>query len=194
MSRLEPLILASASPRRRELLELLDLPFTVVPSRAPEPPFAGGDPAAYASALALAKAREVAARLDRGVVIGADTVVTLGGRVFGKPRDDADAAAMLAALSGRTHQVITGLALVTAPAGAEESLSVVTKVQFRELTPERIARYVATGEPSDKAGAYAIQGRAAAWVTALSGDYFNVVGLPVATLAELLERRGYPVL
>lgn len=189
-----PLILASASPRRRELMELLAFPFTVVPSQAPEPAFSGGDPAAYAQALALGKARQVAVTRPAATVIGADTVVALEGRVFGKPQDAAEAEAMLAALSGRTHQVITGLSVIDAASGAEETVAVTTSVQFRLLTPDQIARYVATGEPADKAGAYAIQGRAAAWVTGLIGDYFNVVGLPVATLAELLARRGYPVL
>ncbi|MGE5554482.1 MAG: Maf family protein [Betaproteobacteria bacterium] len=193
MKRLPPLILASASPRRRELLRLLGHPFRTVPSRALEPPFPGGDPAEYVVELARAKARQVAAGRRRpATVLGADTVVVLDDRVFGKPRDGGEAAAMLEALAGRAHRVITGVVLV-APDG-EEAASVQTKVTFRPLTAAQIARYVATGEPLDKAGAYAIQGRGAVLVTGLDGDYFNVVGLPVATVAELLARRGYPVL
>ncbi|MDI6870522.1 MAG: Maf family protein [Bacillota bacterium] len=194
MTPLPPLILASASPRRRELLRLLGYPFRAVPSNAPEPPFTGGDPAEYAVELARAKARQVAAGRKRpAAVLGADTVVVLDQQVFGKPRDEAEAAAMLRALSGRTHRVITGLVLID-PGAGEEAAAVQTAVTFRPLTPEQIARYVATGEPLDKAGAYAIQGRGAALVTGLEGCYFNVVGLPVATVAEMLARRGYPVL
>lgn len=190
-----PLILASASPRRRELLRLLGQPFRVAVSHVPEPPFDGGDPAAYAVSLAQAKARQVAAgRKGPATVLGADTIVVLDGRVFGKPRDAAEAAAMLRALSGRTHEVITGLAVIGPAPGEEETAAVTTSVTFRTLDAGQIARYVESGEPLDKAGAYAIQGRAAALVTGLAGDYFNVVGLPVATVAELLARRGYPVL
>jgi septum formation protein len=190
-----PLILASGSPRRRELLRLLGLPFQVQVSHALEPPFAGGDPGEYAAELALAKARQVAAaRRRRATVLGADTVVVLEGRVFGKPADDAEAAAMLAALSGRTHQVITGVALIGPEPGREETVAVRTDVTFRTLSPEQIARYVASGEPRDKAGAYAIQGRAAPLITGLAGCYFNVVGLPLAIVAELLAERGYPAL
>jgi septum formation protein len=192
MTRLPPLILASASPRRRELLRLLGHPFRVVVSEVAEPPFAGGDPVEYAVLLARAKARQVAeGRRRPAVILGADTVVELDGRVFGKPRDGAEAAAMLGALSGRTHRVITAVALL-GPQEEEETAAVQTAVTFRTLRPDQIARYVATGEPLGKAGAYAIQGRGAALVTGLTGDYFNVVGLPVATVATMLARRGYP--
>lgn len=194
MTRLVPLILASGSPRRRELLRLLGVPFQVAVSKVPEPPFAGGDPAAYAVELALSKARQVAGgRIRPATVLGADTIVVVDGQVFGKPHDAAEAAAMLRALSGRTHEVITGLAVVGPEPAQDETTSVTTAVTFRTLDPAMIVRYVASGEPLDKAGAYAIQGRAAALVTELAGDYFNVVGLPVATVAELLARRGYPV-
>ncbi|HHW15193.1 MAG TPA: septum formation protein Maf [Firmicutes bacterium] len=192
---LPPLILASASPRRRELLCLLALPFRVEPSEAPEPSFAGGDPAEYAMGLARVKALEVLTRRRRpATVLGADTVVVLDGRVFGKPRDAVDAVEMLSALGGRTHHVLTGLALAGPEPGRVETSVVRTAVTFRPLTPERIARYVATGEPFDKAGAYAIQGRGAVLIAGIEGCYFNVVGLPVPTVAELLARRGYPVL
>lgn len=195
MSHLPPLILASASPRRRELLETLGYPFRVVASRVHEPPFTGQDPAAYAVELARSKARQVAGQQKRpATVLGADTVVVLDGRVFGKPQDEPQAAAMLAALSGRTHEVITGVAVVGPGLDQEDSTAVRTAVTFRDLDENEIARYVASGEPLDKAGAYAIQGGAQEWVTALTGDYSNVVGLPVATVAELLVRRGYPVL
>lgn len=192
---LPPLILASASPRRRELLRLLNVPFRVLPSAAPEPGFDGGDPAGYVEDLARAKALEVAAMRRRpATVLGADTAVVLDGRVFGKPRDAAAATEMLSALAGRTHHVLTGLALAGPEPGRIETAVVRTAVTFRPLDPERIARYVATGEPFDKAGAYAIQGRGAVLIAGIEGCYFNVVGLPVSTVAELLRRRGYPVL
>lgn len=195
MSRRPPLILASGSPRRRELLRLLGLPFQVQVSQALEPAFTGGDPGEYAVGLALTKAHQVAGGRRRpGTVLGADTIVVLDGRVFGKPENDADAVAMLTSLSGRTHQVITGVAVVGPEKGLEETVAVRTDVTFRPLSPDQIARYVATGEPRDKAGAYAIQGRAAPLISGLRGCYFNVVGLPLATVAELLTKRGYPVL
>lgn len=195
MTRLPPLILASGSPRRRELLRLLGHPFRVAVSNVPEPPFTGENPVEYAVGLARAKVKQVAAELRRpATVLGADTVVVLDGKVYGKPRDAAEAAAMLRALSGRTHAVITGVVVAGPEPGGEEARAVETAVTFRTLTPAQIERYVATGEPLDKAGAYAIQGRAAPFVTGLSGCYFNVVGLPVPTVAELLARRGYPVL
>jgi septum formation protein len=181
------LILASASPRRRELLGLLGVPFEVVPSAYEEPaPETHPDPEAHARELALAKAAEVARRHPGRWVLGADTVVWLGERLFAKPVDDADAARMLRALAGRTHRVTTGLALLREP-GEVHLFHTTTEVAFRPLSEAEIAAYVATGEPLDKAGAYGIQGRGALLISGIRGDYPNVVGLPLTPLLLLLR-------
>jgi len=163
----------------------------VQPSRIPEvhPP---GPAAAAVAAVALDKARAVARGWTAGpaVVLGADTEVVLDGRYLGKPRDAADAARMLRELSGRTHEVVTGLALVDAPSGREETLAVTTRVTMIDAGAEEIAAYVASGEPLDKAGAYAIQGQGARLVSRVDGCLTNVVGLPVETTRRLLERWG----
>jgi septum formation protein len=193
------LILASASPRRRELLGLLGLPFDVVTSDFPEPEhvFEGRDPAHVVVEFAIAKAKAVAARIDGdALVIGADTTVALDDQVYNKPTGADDAIRMLRALSGRTHQVHTGIAIVPVVDGrAGEPLSDVaaTDVTFGVI-PDDVARaYVATGEPLDKAGAYGIQGRALAFIPEIKGDYFNVVGLPLNKLVALLTRFGVGV-
>ena len=144
------------------------------------------------AAVALDKARAVARQWTGGpaVVLGADTEVVLDGRYLGKPRDADDAARMLRALSGRTHEVVTGLALVDAPSGREETLAVTTRVTMIDAGDEEIAAYVATGEPLDKAGAYAVQGLGARLVARVDGCFTNVVGLPVETTRRLLERWG----
>ncbi|MBC7325061.1 MAG: septum formation inhibitor Maf [Moorella sp. (in: Bacteria)] len=187
------LILASASPRRRELLRRIGLQFEVYPSRLDEGNCRELMPPARVEALALAKARAVAARCRQGLVIGADTIVVCEGRVLGKPASPAEAAAMLEFLSGRTHTVYSGVAVVKAPAGPEKSTHAGTAVTFRHLTPDVITSYVASGEPLDKAGAYGIQGRGALLVESINGDYFNVVGLPLVKLAELLAEFGVDV-
>ena len=191
------LILASSSPRRRELLALLELPYEVVPSRYEEPVDPEGrDPAEWALHLAREKAREVADRHPGAVVIGADTVVALEDRVYGKPADAEDARRMLRELSGRAHRVFTGVAVAdgrTAPATLR-GFSTGTEVRFRSLQEAEIAAYVATGEPMDKAGAYAIQGHGALLIEGIHGDYPNVVGLPLTPLALLLRELGLPVL
>ena len=144
------------------------------------------------AAVALDKARAVAREWTGGpaVVLGADTEVVMDGRYLGKPRDATDAARMLRALSGRTHEVVTGLALVDAPSGREETLAVTTRVTMIDAGDEEIAAYVATGEPLDKAGAYAVQGLGARLVASVDGCFTNVVGLPVETTRRLLERWG----
>ncbi len=192
------LILASASPRRKALLEGLGLAFDVVPSGIPEN---GGEGPALESApaLALAKARDVVARLPiphsairnpQCLVLGADTIVECEGKALGKPADAADARAMLRALSGRTHQVVTGVALVDAASGRAETGAVVTDVTFRALTDPEIAAYVETGEPFGKAGAYAIQGLGGLFVEAIRGSPSNVIGLPVTLVQDLLRGFG----
>ncbi len=181
------LILASASPRRRELLAQAGFTFQVHPANIPEDPRPEEDPVAYVVRLAREKAQAVFNELcdPQAVVLGADTTVTLDNHILGKPENDADAAHMLRMLSGRTHRVITGVATVTAH-GAEVAAEV-TAVRFLTLSEEEIAAYIATGEPMDKAGAYAIQGRAARWIPRVEGCYFNVVGLPLALVSALLE-------
>jgi septum formation protein len=171
-------------------LAQLGLVFTVQPSRIPEehPP---GDPAAGITAVALAKARHVARGMGQGaIVLGADTEVVLDGRLLGKPRDAADAARILKALRGRIHEVITGVALVEAPAGREETAAVTTRVRMGGYTDAEIEAYVVTGEPLDKAGAYAVQGLGGRLIAQVDGCFSNVVGLPVTTTRRLLERWG----
>lgn len=190
------LVLASTSPRRRELLGLLGLPFEVVASRYDEDllPPDGLTPAEYVTRLARGKASEVAARTeDDALVIGADTTVILDGATLNKPADGEDAHRMLRLLSGRTHQVYTGLCLIGVQngiAGNVQTDHAVTDVTFDTLTDATIAAYVATGEPLDKAGAYGIQGKALSFIPGIQGDYFNVVGLPVFLLCKMLAQFG----
>ncbi len=186
------LVLASASPRRRELLTQAGYSFEVRPAHIPEDPREGEDPIAYVTRLAREKAEVVFRELSANgsadgalVVLGADTTVTLDNHILGKPEDAADATRMLRMLSGRSHHVITGVAVVTA--GGAEVAAEVTAVRFLTMTDEEIAAYVATGEPMDKAGAYGIQGLAARWIPRIEGCYFNVVGLPLALVSTLLE-------
>jgi septum formation protein len=180
------LVLASASPRRRDLLQLLGLRFEVRPAEADETPRPDEAPAALVRRLATAKAAAVVSGTGDEVVIAADTVVEVDGATLGKPADPDDAAAMLRRLSGRTHRVLTGLA-VRHGAGAATAV-VVTAVSFTALTEADIAWYVATGEPLDKAGAYAIQGAGGVFVERIDGSYHNVVGLPLAELASTCAR------
>ncbi len=194
------LVLASASPRRSELLTQAGFRFAVHPAHIPEDPLDGEDPIVYVTRLARQKAEAVFRELagaDGGAganrmeghsslaVLGADTTVTLDNTILGKPEDAADAARMLRLLSGRTHRVVTGVALVTAK-GAEVAAEA-TAVRFLTLSDREIAEYISTGEPMDKAGAYAIQGRAARWIPRIEGCYFNVMGLPLALVSSLLE-------
>lgn len=183
------LILASGSPRRKELLARTGRTFRVVVSDADE--IAPKDMAPIDVAMHNARAKALAVASGQpacATVIGADTIVVLNGRIFGKPVDERDARRMLRELSGKTHQVITGVAL--ARAGQCETFAEITDVCFRELSDEEIAAYVASGEPLDKAGAYGIQGAAGAFVDHIEGDYDNVVGLPVARLERALDLKG----
>ncbi len=186
------LILASGSPRRREILGLFGKPFQVVSSDIEEPVAASDPPEVTVMALALEKALDVAGRVPPGaLVIGADTLVYCEG-YLGKPADAAEAEAMLTRLQGRRHAVYTGVAIVRA--GTEEKVvdAVETLVTLKPLTPAEIRSYIATGEPMDKAGAYAVQGIGSLLVEGIEGDYFNVVGLPVQRLGALLETHfGY---
>ena len=180
------LILASASPRRRELLAQAGFTFEVRPADVDESVRPGEDPTAYVTRLAREKAQAMfnAAGDPAAVVLGADTTVTLDGHILGKPEDAADAARMLRLLSGRVHQVVTGVAVVTTQ--GVEAAAEVTAVSFAAMSEADITAYVATGEPMDKAGAYGIQGMAAKWIPRVEGCYFNVVGLPLACVSAML--------
>jgi septum formation protein len=181
------LVLASASPRRRELLGALGLPFAVVSADIDETVAPDEEPAAAAIRLARAKAERVAATLGRSLVLGADTIVVLDGRVLGKPRDDDEAAAMLRALRGREHTVITAVALCDAGSARCCTAAPQTAVLIRAYTDDEIAASIAAGTPFDKAGAYAIQDEALAPVARIDGCYCNVVGLPLWTVRHLLS-------
>ncbi len=187
------LILASGSPRRRELLGMFALPFEVIPARGEERAPEGLSPGETARALALAKAREVAGRAESGaVVIGSDTVVELDGQILGKPRDEEDAFRMLSALSGRAHRVFSGVCVLGGAGELAEFEE--TAVHFRPLTEREIRAYIATGEPMDKAGAYGYQGLASIFVERIEGDFFNVMGLPMCRLCRLLKEQGVELL
>ena len=179
------LVLASASPRRSELLRNAGISFQVEPAHVPEVPLPQETPLAYAQRLAREKALVVFARHPNGVVLGADTVVVVDNHLLEKPSDAQDAARMLRLLSGRSHQVITGVCVVAR--GFERTEAEITEVSFSPLSDEEIAGYVRTGEPMDKAGAYGIQGIASRWVKGIEGCYFNVVGLPVQRVYRLLR-------
>lgn len=183
------IILASGSPRRRELLEMLGVKdLEIIPARGQELPHPELSPAGLVKELSRAKAAEVAEDHPDAVVIGADTVVSVDGSVLGKPRDGQNAARMLRILSGRAHEVFTGVTVMKN--GAVQSFVERTQVRFRKLSEEEIEAYVATGEPMDKAGAYGIQGVASLFVEGIDGDFFNVMGLPVCRLGTILKTVG----
>ena len=183
------IILASQSPRRRELLGQVGLTFEIVSPEVDEAQYGGLPPRELVQTLSRAKALDAARRVPAGsLVLGADTVVVLDGQALGKPDGPEGARAMLTALSGRTHEVWTGFTLCRD--GEIHTEAVATEVTFRALAPEEIDRYVATGEPLDKAGAYGIQGRGALLVAQIRGDYSNVVGLPLCAVGQALRRFG----
>ncbi|MDX1624963.1 MAG: Maf family protein [Wenzhouxiangellaceae bacterium] len=183
------LILASASPRRRELLATLVEDFDVVPADIDESVRGGEAPADYVPRMAREKAAAVRDRFDGCSVIGSDTAVVVDGRSLGKPGDDSEARAMLSMLSGRCHEVLSSVCLCTADGRRLERLSC-TVVEFAPLPEDWIAAYVATGDPMDKAGAYAIQGAPAAWIRRIDGSWSGVVGLPLFETASLLREAG----
>lgn len=189
-------ILASASPRRQDLLRSAGIPFQVQPAHILEEPLDGESAKGCAERLAREKALAVARKRPNDIVLGADTVVAIDKQILGKPMDAADAARMLGRLSGRTHEVITGVCLVKPVVGSQLPVasevilsSESTLVTMSELTDAEIADYVASGEPMDKAGAYAIQGIASRWIPRIEGDYGNVVGLPIALVYRMLDQR-----
>ncbi len=195
------LVLASASPRRQELLRNAGIPFVVQPTDIPEAPQAGEFPQACAERLAREKALAVFHDRPHDIILGADTIVIVDSQILGKPRDPADAVRMLRLLSGRSHQVITGVCLVGPPSelrtgnrelttAFEDTRSETTLVTMDAFGDDEIQAYVATSEPMDKAGAYAIQGMASRWISRIEGDYFNVVGLPVSLVYRMLREHG----
>ena len=179
------LILASQSPRRRELLGLFHLPFTVKVADIDETMDPAKDPAQEVARVSQAKARAIQREAD-DIVIAADTIVVLGDRVLGKPADEAQAEEMLTALSGRDHQVMTGVTVLRGDRALTHTE--ITDIHFRELSKKEILSYIATGEPMDKAGAYGIQGGAALFAEKMNGDYYNVMGLPVCRLWQMLRQ------
>ncbi|MGV6936242.1 Maf family protein [Paenibacillus sp. CMM36] len=192
------IILASTSPRRKELLAFLRLPFEVVPSHADESTPESWTPQQIVETLAARKAQAVVNTVtqskEAGLVIGSDTIVVLDGSVLGKPADLADAVRMLTALQGRTHRVYTGVACIHTGTGEVLVRHRQTEVTMKPLSQEQIVAYVNTGEPSDKAGAYGIQGMGATLVESIQGCYFNVVGLPLSLLSDMLSDFGVNVL
>ncbi len=184
------LILASASPRRAELLRNAGIPFTVDVPNIAEDAIPRESPVDHAERLAREKAEVVAKRNPEKIVLGADTIVVVDDQILGKPRDPQDAARMLQLLSGRSHQVITGVCFAK-PAASNQQLATCseqTTVHFAPLSASDIEDYIASNEPMDKAGAYAIQGIASRWITRIEGDYANVVGLPVALVWKMLQK------
>jgi septum formation protein len=182
----EKLLLASASPRRAEILRAVGWPFETCPVNIDESPRASENPVAYVERLAREKAEAAAVRHATGLVLGADTIVVAGGDMLGKPRDEQDARRMLRSLSDRWHDVLTGVALLRAGESGEAAVAhETTRVRFSAISDAEIDWYVATGEPLDKAGAYAAQGRAALFIEGIDGDYWNVVGLPVRLVYRL---------
>jgi septum formation protein len=186
------LILASASPRRAEILQSAGIAFSVLSSAVDETPMPGEAPQDLVQRLALAKADLVAARaVGPAIVIAADTVVVLEGEILGKPRTSEDARQMLEKLSGRTHTVLTGVSMIRLPDVERREFMEATQVHFASISNEEILRYLASGEPFDKAGSYAIQGLAGRYIPRIDGCYFNVVGLPLARLCKELAELGW---
>ncbi len=191
---MKEIILASSSPRRKSLLEQLGLKFKVIPSTAYESVLPGLTPAELVEVLAKEKAHQVALQLTSGIVIGADTVVVWRGEIMGKPASPQEAVGMLKRLRADVHEVYTGLALIDAASGESITGREMTRVYFKDITDAEIESYVATEEPLDKAGAYAVQGKAAIFIERIEGCYTNVVGLPLARLATMLKHFGVSIL
>jgi septum formation protein len=186
----QPIVLASGSPRRKQLLEMLRIPFRVIPPDVDEHVLPGETPDAYVTRLSRAKAQAVAARAPGEVILAADTTVVLGGKIFEKPTSPQHAVEMLEQLQGRTHEVLTAVAV--AENGRLEQALDVSRVTFRSNDRRTLEEYVATGEPLDKAGAYAIQGLGAPLIERVEGDFFGVMGLPLRLALDLLAKFGRP--
>lgn len=180
-------ILASQSSRRAELLRQLGLEFEILPSKVDENSISRANPRNYVRKLAQLKARTVAKQFKEGVIIGADTMVLVDGHLYGKPKDKEDAIKTLNALDGKVHKVISGVCVINKYSGKSVTKIVTTQVKFRKLNHELINWYVGTGEPFEKAGSYAIQGKGSILIEWVKGDFYNVMGLPLFTLATILE-------
>jgi len=191
---MKTIILASASPRRKELLENIGLRFKVEPSNYEEDIHSRLEPHELAQKLSFKKAEAVASKHKNAIVIAADTFIVFGGRILGKPHTEKEAREMLEAISGESHSVITGFSIIDTGKNKRLSKSVETKIYIRKLTSAEIDAYVKSKEPLDKAGAYAIQGLGAVFVERIEGDYFNVIGLPLSTLTEALKEFGINIL
>jgi septum formation protein len=191
---MKKIILASASPRRKALLEQIGLEFTVDASAKEDDNLAGQTPHQLVKEISRKKAESVAGKYPDAVIIAADTLGVIDGRIIGKPHSESEARAMLASLSGKTHSVITGFTVMDTLTRKTVAKSVETTVHMKRITKPEIEAYVKTGEPLDKAGAYAIQGLGAVLVEKIEGDYFNVMGLPLCALAEVLKEFGVIVL
>jgi len=194
MHNMRTILLASASPRRKEILEKTGLKFRVEESDYEENMDMGLKPHDLAARHALGKAKAAAVRHGRALIISADTIVVLKDRVFGKPRNRKEAKEMLKTLSGKAHTVITGYTIMDAITGKKITKTVETKVFFKRLTDHEIDAYIKSGEPMDKAGAYGVQGLGALIVRKIEGDFFNVMGLPLSSVAENLKKFGVKVL
>jgi septum formation protein len=188
MPNLPKLILASRSPRRAEILDSVGWSYEIIVAGVDETLRSGERPLDYVQRLALAKAEAVSAKVERGLVLGADTTVVVDGQILGQPTDSDDARRMLRLLNGRWHEVVTGVALVPAGSAQRQVSHQITRVRFAELTNDEIDWYVSTHEPMDKAGAYGVQGKAALFIEEIQGDYFNVVGLPIRLVYEMATR------
>lgn len=191
---MKEIILASTSPRRKELMEITGLPFVVVASPYEEDMSLKMSPRDLVKHLAKGKASAVAENYRNEIIIGADTIVVLGKEVMGKPETEAAARKMLNKLSGKTHKVMTGYCIIDAATGKTVTKAVETKVYFKKLSSSEITNYIRSGEPMDRAGAYAIQGLAALFVKKIEGDFLNVVGLPIQDLAQDLKKFGIVIL
>ena len=182
------IVLASGSPRRRELMALITPDYRVAPSTVEESLLSAPTPQRLVALLAAAKCADVAQKYPGAAVIGSDTVVDCGGEVFGKPKDAADARRMMEKLSGNTHAVHTGVCIRTP--GGEQAFVATSHVRFFPIPEDELAEYIASEEPYDKAGAYAVQGRAACWLDAIDGDYYTIMGFPVSRVARALRALG----
>jgi septum formation protein len=191
---MKKIILASQSPRRKQLLEQIGLKFEIDPSNYEEDMTLKMEPNRLAEHLSLGKAKDVAKRHKDSIIISADTIVAVDDEVFGKPKTSEKAKYMLQKLSGRAHSVVTGFTIIDTETNKQISKSVETKVYFKNLSEQEIDAYIASGEPLDKGGGYAIQGMAALFVEKIEGDYFNIVGLPILSLVEELKNFGVKIL
>jgi septum formation protein len=187
---MKQIILASGSARRKEILEKLGFPFEVVPSSYSEDMNQNLDPRELAKILSIGKAKDVAQNYKDAIVIGADTFISFNGKVLGKPITAEKAESMLLEMSGNCHEVVTGFTIIDTAQNKTISKSVVTKVYFKKLTKAEISSYTKSGEPLDKAGAYAIQGKGVLFVEKIEGDYLNIIGLPLSAVAEELKNFG----